>query len=299
MTDEVAGDLQAGVGTEQQQVDGSSSDEYDPQAVQTDYISPPRAKDSSVQSFPLDTIVPNTLPYTSAVPLNPTSSSRSLPLDNATLDRQSLSRSMSRASSQSSEGVEITTLHEPGHIQSKKTEEVTAAGRLGGSSTADMAHISSLDPVSDSSLNVSTNAVSSDNVQIQNDVQDQSLSTYEQNGIANTTPNLAAVIPDTGASFHSETKAKPTKTLPAPPATDANPRAATIPPTPTSSASRARLPHDTIGILEDRIKEDARGDMNSWLSLLDEHKKRGKFDDARAVYERFFLVFPSAVRTHV
>ena len=61
------------------------------------------------------------------------------------------------------------------------------------------------------------------------------------------------------------------------------------------SAPKARLPHDTIGILEDRIKEDQRGDLNAWLELMAEYRKRGKLDDARSIYERFFVVFPSAV----
>jgi cleavage stimulation factor subunit 3 len=58
---------------------------------------------------------------------------------------------------------------------------------------------------------------------------------------------------------------------------------------------KARLPLDRVGILEDRIKEDPRGDIDAWLSLISEHRKRNKIEDARAVYERFFKVFPSAV----
>lgn len=61
------------------------------------------------------------------------------------------------------------------------------------------------------------------------------------------------------------------------------------------SGPKARLPHDKTGILEDRIKEDPRGDMEAWLSLISEHRKRTKLDDARAVYERFLRVFPHAV----
>lgn len=94
--------------------------------------------------------------------------------------------------------------------------------------------------------------------------------------------NLAAVIPDTG----SENVVQPPQTLPVP-----------VPNGPVSS-SKARLPHDKVGILEDRIKEDPRGDMDAWLSLIAEHRKRNKLDDARAVYERFFKVFPTAV-SHV
>lgn len=91
--------------------------------------------------------------------------------------------------------------------------------------------------------------------------------------------NLAAVIPDTG----SENVVQPRQTLPIPVSNGA------------VSFNKARLPHDKVGILEDRIKEDPRGDMDAWLSLIAEHRKRNKLDDARAVYERFFKVFPTAV----
>jgi cleavage stimulation factor subunit 3 len=63
----------------------------------------------------------------------------------------------------------------------------------------------------------------------------------------------------------------------------------------STSLPKARLPHDTTGIIEDRIKEDPRGDLDAWLSLIKEHRNRNKLDDARAVYERFFKVFPQAV----
>jgi cleavage stimulation factor subunit 3 len=58
---------------------------------------------------------------------------------------------------------------------------------------------------------------------------------------------------------------------------------------------KARLPHDRVGILEDRIAEDPRGDVDAWLSLISEHRKRNKLGDARATYDRFFQVFPAAV----
>lgn len=61
------------------------------------------------------------------------------------------------------------------------------------------------------------------------------------------------------------------------------------------SLPKARLPHDRIGILEDRIKEDPRGDIDAWLSLITEHRKRNKIEDARAVYERCLKVFPQSV----
>ena len=61
------------------------------------------------------------------------------------------------------------------------------------------------------------------------------------------------------------------------------------------SASRGRLPHDRVGILEDRVREDPRGDISAWLELINEHISRNKIDNARDVFERFFRVFPSAV----
>jgi len=69
-------------------------------------------------------------------------------------------------------------------------------------------------------------------------------------------------------------------------------------PTPTPdpvSTSKGRLPHDRVGILEDRIQEDPRGDIPAWLELINEHKSRNRIDNAREVYERFLKVFPFAV----
>jgi cleavage stimulation factor subunit 3 len=64
---------------------------------------------------------------------------------------------------------------------------------------------------------------------------------------------------------------------------------------PTSAAPKARLAHDTIGILEDRIKEDPRGDLAAWLELIDELKRRNKKEEVRRTYDNFFNVFPLAV----
>lgn len=63
----------------------------------------------------------------------------------------------------------------------------------------------------------------------------------------------------------------------------------------TSAQPKARLPHDTTGILEDRIKEDPRGDLDAWMSLINEHRGRSKFEEAKDVYERFLKTFPHAV----
>ncbi|KAJ5155627.1 RNA-processing protein HAT helix [Penicillium capsulatum] len=60
------------------------------------------------------------------------------------------------------------------------------------------------------------------------------------------------------------------------------------------SASRGRLPHDRVGILQDRVDEDPRGDIPAWLELIAEHRARNRLDSAREAYEKFFKVFPMA-----
>ena len=74
------------------------------------------------------------------------------------------------------------------------------------------------------------------------------------------------------------------------------PSAAPVTPAPTSaSLPKARLPQDRVGILEDSIAEDPRGDIEAWLSLIEEHRRRHKHEEARATFERFLTVFPSSV----
>jgi len=58
-----------------------------------------------------------------------------------------------------------------------------------------------------------------------------------------------------------------------------------------------RLPHDKVGILEDRIKSDPKADTDAWLSLIAHYKEKEQYDNVRKVYQRFFDVFPTAVRT--
>ena len=73
------------------------------------------------------------------------------------------------------------------------------------------------------------------------------------------------------------------------------PASAPVAADPATSLPKARLPHDRLGILEDRIAEDEKGDLQAWLELIEEHRRRGKLDEVRKVYDRFFEVFPLAV----
>jgi hypothetical protein len=62
-----------------------------------------------------------------------------------------------------------------------------------------------------------------------------------------------------------------------------------------SAVPKGRLAHDVVGILEDRIKDDPRGDVLAWLELIDELKRRNKQDEVRRLYDKYFEVFPLAV----
>ncbi|KAJ6166611.1 RNA-processing protein HAT helix [Penicillium chermesinum] len=75
-----------------------------------------------------------------------------------------------------------------------------------------------------------------------------------------------------------------------------------IVPTPvpeSPSTSKGRLPHDRVGILQDRIDEDPRGDIPAWLELISEHRGRHRLDAAREVFENFLKIFPMAAEQWV
>lgn len=110
--------------------------------------------------------------------------------------------------------------------------------------------------------------------------------------VANNATNLVAP-PESSAALQRPSTATPTIPTTATPQPSQTLAAKPLPE--PIAVAKARLPNDRIGILEDRIKDDPRGDMEAWLSLISEHRKRSRFADARATYERFFKVFPSAV----
>lgn len=63
----------------------------------------------------------------------------------------------------------------------------------------------------------------------------------------------------------------------------------------SAALPKSRLANDVVGILEDRIKDDPRGDIPAWLELIEELKSRNKTDEVRQTYNRFFEIFPLAV----
>ncbi|KAI1131440.1 hypothetical protein F5Y10DRAFT_66685 [Nemania abortiva] len=63
--------------------------------------------------------------------------------------------------------------------------------------------------------------------------------------------------------------------------------------------TKLRLPTDVVGMLEDRIKEDPKGDIEAWFALIEEQKRRHKIEDTRNTYERFLEIFPQAAEVWV
>lgn len=109
------------------------------------------------------------------------------------------------------------------------------------------------------------------------------------------TPSYVGIsAPSDGPSNYLQDDSKPTTLTMGDTAPQSANRSMSSTPT-VAVASRGRLPHDRVGILEDRIHADPRGDTDAWLELINEHRTRNKLDSAREVYERFFKVFPSAV----
>lgn len=284
----------------EQQADSSAEEEYDPSQALQDVSPTLQTAHSSIPPSSTDALVAESEQSTSAT-ANSLITSPSLPATFAL--RQSTpsllttmnpsSRSVSRTSVQSTNQNNTTMPQTNGgsvRVDAEAGEQATKSSangmmRVGGDNMGSVQRSVSHTPINQLSTDVS----------IPNAAQDQGASGVLQNGTADTVPNFAAVISDTGAAAHESKTTHTTQTLS--PSQVNVPQASTTEEitTPISAAPRARLPHDRIGILEDRIKDDPRGDMDAWLSLINEHKRRSKLDDARQVYERFFAVFPSAV----
>lgn len=54
------------------------------------------------------------------------------------------------------------------------------------------------------------------------------------------------------------------------------------------------MSYDPIAALELRVKEDPRGAMDAWLSLVAAYHQRNNIQETRDVYERFLAIFPHA-----
>lgn len=292
MQSEAAGNYKANGTASEQKPEFTSSDEHDPaQAVP----SPQNASQPTVlQTSAVDISQHDSLHSSSTLPLasNPTSAP---PLGSAqVVDLQSESRSMSRATSDASINGNHTEMDPKtnGVLQHSTvpTGDIAPIGEKAEATNQD----SSANPMSRPHISPSVDTAATRHVSTKPEEQGRKPCEAVQKDLSRAVPSLAAVIPDTGASSLGGPTDKPAETLPAPT------MASTEPESKSSAATnlalpKARLPHDKIGILEDRIKEDPRGVTDVWLSLINEHRKRTKIEDARNVYERFLAVFPSAV----
>jgi len=297
---DTAGTFEINGGVGEQQSDSQSEEEYDPaQAVNDGFTTLHAASVSNVLSPSIssyETARPD--PTTQLQMMAPTSKPGTPVTDNPStfqFSSQVPSRTDSRGSMQTSANPSKPSKSRTigGFIVDDDSDDDTSAQTVGLNGVSNVAGDSShtLQSVS----HTPKPDRSTPDVSIQNAAQNQGASAVVPSGATDSVPNLAAVIPDTGASFHDVSTVNPIQTLLAPqitvPESPVTPAVSTL----TAAVPKARLPHDRVGILEDRIKQDARGDMDAWISLINEHRKRNKLDDARNVYERFFKVFPAAV----
>lgn len=129
---------------------------------------------------------------------------------------------------------------------------------------------------------VNITSLSAPDTRIDNAAQDQGASadtvpsTNIDSALPATNGAASTPIPDTGVAI-SQTPTVPVATSTALP------------------LPKARLPQDRVGILEDRIKDDPRGDTDAWLSLIEEFKQRNKIEEVYETYEKFLAIFPQAV----
>ena len=64
---------------------------------------------------------------------------------------------------------------------------------------------------------------------------------------------------------------------------------------PAGQVAALPVPTDRTTLLESRVKQDPRGDMDAWLSLIEEYRRRSNMEELRSAYNRFLEVFPQSV----
>jgi cleavage stimulation factor subunit 3 len=74
-----------------------------------------------------------------------------------------------------------------------------------------------------------------------------------------------------------------------------NGNAAAPPGSAAATGPLPQIPVDRTTQLEDRVRDDPRGAMDSWLALIAHYRSKGDLAQIRQVYDRFLAVFPQAV----
>ena len=257
-------------GASAQKAEFQSSDPYDPakpEPAVAALLSPATASAFNEPSVDLSRNMsfPNTAP-------KPTYSSSAAAAFSASADHQSKSRSMTPGSSSSSSSDQEI-------ITNQNQNQMPSNGIAGPPA-----------PVSNGASVYMSTSPSSVQVPIEHS---KSVSLDPAIQGSNASKTTASALPEPAAEI-SDAIPTPENTTPS----KANQKPSTqqaLGHAKTTTLPKARLPHDKIGMLEDRIKEDPRGDIEAWLGLIEEQKKRGKLEDARSVYERFLALFPFAV----
>ena len=273
--------------TSQQQTDSVSDDEYDPAAVMHAESLSTDAQDPAV---PLSSTSASAVkPVISSAPQEPyLPTTASIPDDTEGSDQ---SRSMSPDSTESLSGVPPIISQPEGETTKEAPKpEGTTNGAEDGHGT--ITNGQPLNPASPTIPDTLPNSLPTEHVSIQNDVQGVPSAESFQNSVVPSVSDIPATTTNAEAVSDGKSVAEPSTSAAQ---SQLKAKAETLPATATT-APKARLPHDRIGILEDRIQVDPRGDLDAWLTLISEHRQRGKLNDARKVYERFFEFFPSAVR---
>lgn len=277
---DAAGGQEANGAASQQQTDSVSDDEYDPAAEMRAESLPTDAQDPAVH-FPSSSAVQ---PVSIPAPLSTTVTA----FDDAQGSDQS--RSMSPDSTYSVQGIP-TIISQP-HGDSIPDPAGPKASTAGvGKGKATIPNGQPLGQACPTIPNSLPGSLPKDHVSIPNDVQGVPSTETVQNSVAQSITNVPTSTADAKAASPGKFIAEPAESAAAP-EVQTKQKTDTAP---ASAVPKARLPHDRIGILEDRIQADPRGDHEAWLTLISEHRQRGKLADARKVYERFFEVFPAAV----
>ncbi|KAK4497485.1 hypothetical protein PRZ48_011936 [Zasmidium cellare] len=105
-------------------------------------------------------------------------------------------------------------------------------------------------------------------------------------------PSVQQPLPDQGKTISPAASAQASVApTPQPPAVAAAPGPSTAQTNGATSQPPARLPHDKVGQLEDRIRDDPKGDIEAWMTLVEHYTDKGQYDQVRVVYDRFLSVF--------
>ncbi|KAL8710466.1 MAG: hypothetical protein Q9220_004898 [cf. Caloplaca sp. 1 TL-2023] len=281
-------------GLDRKQTESISSDEYDPAQAVPDTFSPPAQ----------DLHSPGTVNQTSSFQAPDRSLSAAgnvvatAPQDQLVDldDDRNQSRSMSGSSSSSSSPVNIQIDELPAKTEVSVEPSINGNGPLlnapasldGSNEVAQSAAFSSSDSASKNGAK---------QMQSQNDVSILELSNVAQNDVSLHASASAASVSELE---HRKQEELAVEIAPVSPVVEGKTSTTAQQQTALDTAfPKARLPQDRIGILEDRIQEDPRGDMDAWLSLIGEYRKRSKYQEVRATYVRFFVVFPAAAAQYV